>query len=393
MPFQTIANEARQQTKVQRVCTELTALAHELGPNAKLPTAQELRQQLGVSLGTLNQALGDLEGAGIIYRLHAIGIFAAPVKVRHIAVLCDPGNLRRSNANHSSFWEMLQDAIEWRADQAREELRLQFSRDIGRGWPEIPHALREGLLQEFRQGKVHGVLAIDVEHETVRWLEEQGVPLVSFAAKANHSVVLDQGEGVRLGVAALAARGCRRIAFWVPRISYESKSVSPGEWQALEAAVLEPFQKALESNGLEFDRGLYRHGDALLRGKAEPSWTCQELGYQLAREVLDGETAGARPDGILIQNDMMTHGAMFGLRASGIEPGRDLMIASHANRGSEILRAYEDQMDLLEYDPAAIVSAMFDMLENLMAKRPAASVALVAPTLRVTHESAPLDSG
>lgn len=64
-------------TRLQEACVRLEEMAERLGPGARMPTAQQLRGEVGVSAATLNRALADLEGRGIIRRKHGVGIFVA----------------------------------------------------------------------------------------------------------------------------------------------------------------------------------------------------------------------------------------------------------------------------------------------------------------------------
>ena len=97
-------------SKPQELCAQLAALAQRLGPEAKLPTVTELRKSLGVSLTTLNSALGQLEERGVIERRHGVGIFvAAQWQPKHvpkaISLVCDPTFFQV--AGHSPFWDLL----------------------------------------------------------------------------------------------------------------------------------------------------------------------------------------------------------------------------------------------------------------------------------------------
>lgn len=57
---------------------------------------------------------------------------------------------------------------------------------------------------------------------------------------------------------------------------------------------------------------------------------------------------------------------MTALQKRGIVPNRDVVIASHANSNSPVLRAYEEDLTLIEYNSGEIVQAMFDHLDTLL---------------------------
>ena len=91
------------------------------------------------------------------------------------------------------------------------------------------------------------------------------------------------------------------------------------------------------------------------------------------------------PDGLVILDDMMARGALVALSKRGQRPGSDVKIATHVNAGSTALHGYEDDLSLIEVNPAHIVSAMFSMLETLMAGEiPDEPVVSIRPQLRQT---------
>ena len=94
--------------------------------------------------------------------------------------------------------------------------------------------------------------------------------------------------------------------------------------------------------------------------------TGEEWGRQAFRDLFSADLLEA-PDGVVIADDMITRGAMLAARQLGIVVGRDVKVASHANKGSLILQEYAEELALIEFDPAEIVEAMFRMLERLMA--------------------------
>jgi DNA-binding LacI/PurR family transcriptional regulator len=142
----------------------------------------------------------------------------------------------------------------------------------------------------------------------------------------------------------------------------------PVEFSPTDSQV-EAFQQALQEHGLPFLPQLLRHGYQLAAGERQTvRQSHQEQGFHFAQEVFSGPRKW-RPDGVVIADDMMTHGALIALDKLKVRAGTDLKIATHANRGSMVLLGREDDLTLIEIDPAEIVQAMFDMLETLMAGR------------------------
>jgi DNA-binding LacI/PurR family transcriptional regulator len=77
----------------------------------------------------------------------------------------------------------------------------------------------------------------------------------------------------------------------------------------------------------------------------------------------------------------MARGALVTLDQQGIKVGRDIKIATHANRGSDVLRGHEKHITRLEIDPAEIASAMFAMLERLIEGGQVEATTKIAPQL------------
>ena len=101
-----------------------------------------------------------------------------------------------------------------------------------------------------------------------------------------------------------------------------------------------------------------------------------------AREVFGDKNN--RPDGIVIDDDMMARGALTALSQMRVAVGKEVCIATHTNRGSDVLLGYEDKVSTLVIDPSEIVTAMFDQLEALIDKRETqASPILIAPHLNL----------
>lgn len=76
------------------LCEQLSALAHQLGQEAKMPTVLQLRDQFGVSVTILDDALGQLEAQNIVVRRHCVGIFVSPkLHQRAICYSLNPGGI------------------------------------------------------------------------------------------------------------------------------------------------------------------------------------------------------------------------------------------------------------------------------------------------------------
>ena len=358
----------RKPTRLRAATARLADLAHALGPGAKLPTVLHLRDDLGVSLATLNSALTDLENQNILVRRHGIGVYVSPsLHRKNIALLCDPSFYRV--AGLSPFWDMLVQIARSRAQAKNEGFALHFARPAGFLAPpngtngDIGSPLGDTLVADLQAGRVDGVLGIGVQPEAVVRLE-QGIPFVNFAGQGRYIVTLDGRESIKQGVKALSAQNCHRIAYWSPYGPYRiaDNDDVPGncgenyEW----------FCQALRDCHLPVREEFIRTGaDIRLRAGEWSEESHQMQGYRLACHVW-GNPATPKPDGLFCSDDIMMRGALSAFAKLNMRVGRDVIVVSHANKGSEVLLGHEDEMTLVEYDPAEVVGAMFEMLETLM---------------------------
>jgi hypothetical protein len=209
------------QTKFQEVCGRLTDLAHQLGPDAKLPTVLQLRDRLGVSIATLNSVLSELETQRVVRRRHGVGIYVAPdIRQHRVALICDPSFFRVVGT--SPFWGLLVEQVRRRAEAEREAFSFHFalesseknavdnsSDQLGFASPALP----ESMIEDLRGGRVDAILGVGLPQATSDWIERQDIPFVSFAGPGKYIVGLDSDEILRQGVNSLCDQGCSGSRF------------------------------------------------------------------------------------------------------------------------------------------------------------------------------------
>jgi DNA-binding LacI/PurR family transcriptional regulator len=296
----------------------------------------------------MDAALGELEAQGILSRRQGAGIYVSPNLKRGIALVCDPQF--SIDPRLQGFWELIVREARLRVAGSQYDLAFHFSTLDADPDAEVP-PLHPGLIEDIRAGRVQGVLTVGLPEEAVDWIGAQGAAVVAFAGLGPVSVNLDCTEVVEMGVGALAARGCRRVALWR----------EPGrDDQEFESAETNAFQSALAAHGLEFVEEWLRPAS---REGSERSAYQQALEW--VAEVF-GRPREAWPDALLLTNDGLTRDVMPALQRFDILPSRDIVVASHANSDSPVLRAYEDDLILIEYDSGDIVQTMFDRLEALL---------------------------
>lgn len=366
------AKPIQRPSKVTATARALSDLAHEMGPDAKLPKVSELRQRLGVSVVTLNEALQEAESRQLIYRRHGVGIYVSRSIHKGVALACAPRFFRR--AAHSPFWDLLIAHSERRAAQKREEFSFHFEAGAAGGSGAPSTCEESSLRRAVAARRVQGVISVGLDEKTVGWLEGEGVPVVAYAGHARCTVSFN--GGIAMGTRALVEAGCRNIELWLP----------PGDEDSPPHLPENDLGAALRRAGVS--------GGIVREARLESGDTPQEQGFALAQEVFGPQSSSSsepRPDGLVLSNDLLAHGVLTALRKLGVRPGRDVQIATHANAGSPILLGHDDIL-LIENDPAELAAAMFNLLEGLMSgdlSRGQSVAISLAPRLRPVGEHAP----
>ena len=383
-----VMQPVKPQTKAHDLCEQLTGLAYRLGPGSKLPTVVQLCATLEVSPTTLNGALGVLEFQGVIERRRGLGIFvskglAARPETLRLVLICSVEYV--GGAHHSPFWDRLIAAVRERAEAGQEGLELHLTRVNGGTPPQS--ALNPGLAADLMAGRVHGVLGVGLPVAVAQWIDDLGVPLVTFAGPARMCVGQDVQLATRLAVTELARRGCERLGWWgyvlpkVPTLRDCGPGSSIGEARR-------QWGELLTANGLTFEAGLFRHNRQLLQpDEKDAAWGVTALsqgeqGLQTALDVFGGNRE-TWPDGLFIGDDLMTSGALVALDRLGVRPGIDVQLATTGNRDTPTLLGREASLILIEFDPNEIVEMMFARLEGAIHQQdPSPGLTIVQPYLR-----------
>lgn len=186
---------------------------------------------------------------------------------------------------------------------------------------------------------------------------------------------LDAAGFVAQSMAALAGQGCRRIGLWYPLRPFRAHPPDKDQGAAYVAA----FESELERAELEFSPARVQCCHEL---STPPDYlhtvSVVQQGRLLARRTF-AKPRAQWPDGLILSEDQLTRGALAEMELMGVQAGRDVQIASHANRDSPTLMGFEPRLHLIEIDPQDLVDAVFDTLETLMRGGEAPSLREVEP--------------
>lgn len=343
--------------KVLELVAHLRDLALQKGPEAKLPTTRELCVLLKTNSATLNEALKELEQQNIIYRKQKSGIFVSPKLHRKTICVLFFSRLFKAEAL-SPFWTMLwaQFGQEMTTRNAEGNQYYSFylvpeSAGKEAGPEDLPEIVTELILAK----RVHGVLAVGMEHAVYKWLVQQEIPSVTFAGIGSLIVVIYDEQAARMAIDDLVARGCHTIGVWVPSIG----PIGPYE----EIPAYQGWKQRLTELQMPLHEELFRWGE--LDPMGDP-YNYYQQGYQLARAVFTAPTR-LKPDGLFITNDLMTAGALLAFDQLGIQLGRDINLVSMANTGSPVLAsAATGALTLVEIDVRELVQKMFSLMKKAL---------------------------
>ena len=355
-----VLEPSRLNVRVQEICSQLKELALQQGPGTKLPTTRQLCQLFNTNPTTLNDALKQLEAQDVISRRQGSGIFVSSRLYRKCITILFCARLCIADAT-SPFWGMLWSlfASEMEKRNATDEYYCSFHLvlDLPGGEETLPPGklgLPESFINEVLNQQVHGVLAVGIEKGVYEWLTQHQIPSVTFAGLGTGKIRMDSMGGTSMGARRLIEQGCQRPEMWLPY------------WPKWDDEVYTCWHEILVQAHCRNATDAIQIADPIFVQPYNSINDYQQQGYRLALKVFGGPQEDW-PDGIFINNDLMTAGILCALEELGIQVGKDVHIVSNANAGSPILPDIRTrEITLLEIDPGEIVQSMFTQLDLLI---------------------------
>jgi DNA-binding LacI/PurR family transcriptional regulator len=274
----------------------------------RFPSQNELARRFAVAPNTAREAVALLVQEGLLEKRFGSGTYRTGRKTaRYIGVVTE---LDIAHAATSPFFLDLIQSVRRRLAAAGHESRLY----VGHTPPFAAARPARITAAEFRNDLETDVLraVIDIGSPAGMVAEAVGarpIPVINASALDGRPFV-DYGAVVRLGVTALAERGCRAVAC----IDLEPR--------AARGPRLDAFAREAARLGL----------------RAPPAWqvaTAYErpCGHGAAAFRRIWETGPGKPDGLLVLDDILYRDLAPLLLLNGIRVPGDLVVASHANRG------------------------------------------------------------
>lgn len=362
-PYLVMPKQRRQSTtkranaRFDEIRDRLRELALKLGPGSQLPPIRELCTLLGTSSITLTAVLDQMETEHIIYRKERQGIFVSPsIEQKVIHVFFDVSAF--DDAGQSPFWALLYGHLTKEADyrSVLNEKTYQFHYIRANFANVLPRPYVELLQTSHASGCI--LVGINAREDDPEHTNVIHIPHVVFAGGGNIMVGEDPQQTTQLVTQLLLRQGCQHISFWFPH------------WKKLDgilrAAEIDFLRQNLSEAGLPF------HPEFMRKASIPPttdqrSMTLQEQGYLLAKEMF-GSGTGQKPDGIYINNEMMTTGALVAWEEMGIRPGIDIKVVSHSTTGSPMLFGKAKQVSVVDFDAGELARTMFTVLDAAIAR-------------------------
>jgi len=313
-------------------------------PGSRLPAESELAKRFEVSIVTVREAMLQLSQEGLIERRHGSGTYVLETPPQTTVALVVSEAILRGQATY--FFHYLSRRLQELLSANGIGTRFYLGQFEGgtQSSPETAQVLKK----DVETGRVHAAVHICAipPPEWCRFLEEHDVPVIGEGEGSAYGVGNDCEGMVREAVRLLARSGRRRVAFMQRPVQRESE-ITNGQFLA-------PFVEEMARQGL-LVRKDWVFG-SISPVKVGSDWE------RFRRLWLEGVE---RPDGVLIVDDHLYCDAAPAIMALGVRIPAELLVVTHANRGSDI--CYPFPTLRMEFDPEAHAQVMVEMLRRLLA--------------------------
>jgi len=319
-PYETVADDVLRRIR-----------AGEWAVGERMPTVADLAGEYPHSRATVNRALQTLAEQGYLSLDRGRGIHVRQNRrVIRIGLLVGPSLLEQPT---HPFAALLARAARDHFDTEGVDHRLYIER---------PELLKEGipcrnLRQDVEAGWLDALITAQCNapgslHYAPLW-RRKAVPLVDLGAHHGipHCVCGGGDTALHLALELIRERGAREVAF----LSYTGADETKRE-------------RLLDRHGLRTRPEWFRRSQGGLAAEGR--------GYMDTKLLWQND---AKPDALLVLDDVVAKGAMVALLEAGVHPPRDLCLVHHANRGSGIF--YPIDAPRVEYDPADYVAKAADL--------------------------------
>ena len=353
-----------------------------------LPSFSRMLSDLNVSQWVADRALQDLVAAGKIVRINGKGVFISERAKQKTVALVFGDHVDRVMSG--PYPRILMNACREHALENNQRLVTFF------GVPQSEAEADEDpnfhdLAKALRGKEIDGIFFGGFKKSSgqLTWLTSHGAPVVSSDAlpssrgsSAYVSFDVDWRELVRMGVDALARQSCRDIAFIgnYHHGDLRAKGANPD---------IAYFQEAMQEHGVVCNpEWIWDPREYISMGGRSMVSEAEAEGFQAMSELWRTLNAqGRRLDGVVVTDDFLTRGCLSAAFKLGLRLNEDFKIATHANKGSDALHRFEDDLSIMEVDASEMADAMIQTLTLMMRGKPYEAEQVFKPRLKLPFES------
>lgn len=352
----------RASPKVRATYVALEKRIRQLAPGEALPGIPELCRTLSVSQLTIDRAYEALETQGLIERRKGSGVFVVDrTQTGEFAIVLQPGLLA---ANASPYFRVVTANLIHllRRENPRWRIRMHVG---GPSEPGEPFLGTLDLMEPDVLPRLRGVFAFSPVYDLGPALEKAGVPLVHIGSfkDCNYEVAFDQFEGfVRQALRHLRDSGCT-TAGMIGHSMPPQRNLAKLFTAQAGACGLETHPEWIEQLQVHDDISERAAYEAFMRWQAGPH----------------------RPQGLVVQDDVMCNGVLRATLKLGVQLPRDLRLVSFAIRGVEL--GYHLPVSRVEFDGKELAERAVDLMLKLVRQRPVTELPLILPGRTIKGET------
>ena len=331
-----------QRPRLQEACLKLQGIAQELGEEAKLPTMVELRNQLGISVQTLSDAVRELEKRSILNSVRGVGIYVTPQRDRLLT-----GNIGfvtphyMPPAQDISYWgEILAGMREAARDRGCHLLLIDDGEAFTR-WEKIDGAVLCQLHDPRNPLPQASLLP-------------RGFPCVAILNEipATPLVTADDFEGQYQLTQHLIHLGHRRIAYLM------AANAEISQLEQRKRGYLQALREAGIKSNPRWIRDLHSNGE----WENLSNWYV-EAGERFTNQWLQEDWQEVGCTALMVQNDEAAQGAIAAFQATGLEVPRHVSVVGFDGWKSFVPQLTTVRVPLFEIGHTAM-RLLLDWLEN-----------------------------
>lgn len=338
----------------ERVARQVLHDSRGLPPAAQLEPMRALALRYAVSLVTIREALLLLEREGWLELKHGKGCYIrrSLTPDRHVAILVELDILRPGT---SLYFLTIVNRLRRHFSGCRQPFRLHIGYAT-----ESEHAFGDptchGFIEDVEDDHVSGVVAVATlpRKKFMEPLKKRAIPCVGMDFEAfDGTVSLDYREMLRVGAETLIHQGCRRLAM-----------VGGGYSGPKEDVDSDDFRRTISGHGLPYYPEWVR--TTLPTAHKGTGWDDFHEAWNARKE---------KPDGLLINDDMLLPDVDLAIRSLNIQVPHRLNVVLATSRGIPHNASFP--LIRVENDPEGMADAMAGLLSDLMALREPAERRLV----------------